>query len=186
MRALVAYIRLVERLNDWVGRTVAWVTLGTVAVCAAVVALRYLFSTGWIWLQELYVWQHAVVFMLGAGYTFMRDEHVRVDILYAQMPPRRRAWVDLFGTCAFLLPWLVVLVWYGWSFVALSWRLREPSAQAGGLPGYFLLKSVILLFALLVGLQGLALAARSLLVLAGRAEFAPGRAQGQGQGQGQG
>jgi TRAP-type mannitol/chloroaromatic compound transport system permease small subunit len=73
----------------------------------------------------------------------------------------------------FLLPWLAVIAYFGWSFVALSWQLLEPSQQAGGLPGYFLLKTVIFVFCALVGLQGLALAARSLLVIAGREEFAP-------------
>ena len=173
MSGLIAFIRFVDALNDRVGRATAWLTLGTVLVCFAVVVLRYLFSIGFIWLQELYVWEHAIVFMVGAGYTFMQGGHVRVDIFYARMNRRRKAWVDLFGTLVFLLPWLAVIAYFGWSFVALSWQLLEPSQQAGGLPGYFLLKSVIFVFCALVGLQGLALAARSLLVIAGREEFAP-------------
>jgi TRAP-type mannitol/chloroaromatic compound transport system permease small subunit len=173
MNALIATVRVVDRINEAVGRLVAFLTLGAVLVCFLVVVLRYVFSTGFIWMQELYVWQHAVVFMLGAGYTLLHGGHVRVDIFYARMSPRRRAAVDLFGTLIFLLPWLGVLLYYGIPFLALSWRLLEPSAQSDGLPGYFLLKSVIPAFCLLVGLQGLSLAGRSLLVLAGREEFAP-------------
>jgi TRAP-type mannitol/chloroaromatic compound transport system permease small subunit len=173
MAGLIAFIRFVDGLNDRIGRATAWLTLGTVLVCFAVVVLRYVFSIGYVWFQEIYVWEHAVVFMIGAGYTFMQGGQVRVDILYARMNARRKAWVDLLGTLVFLLPWLVVIVVYGWTFVALSWHLLEPSQQADGLPGYFLLKSVIFVFCLLVGLQGLALAARSLLVLAGREEFSP-------------
>jgi TRAP-type mannitol/chloroaromatic compound transport system permease small subunit len=173
MSALIAFIRAVDAINEVVGRVVAWLTFGTVAVCFLVVVLRYVFSIGFIWLQELYVWQHAVVFMLGAGYTLLHGGHVRVDIFYARMDPRRRAVVDLFGTFVFLLPWLGVVLYYGMPFLILSWRLLEPSSQSDGLPGFFLLKSVIPAFCVLVGLQGLALAARSALVLAGREEFAP-------------
>ena len=173
MSALIAFIRIIDGLNEVVGRVVAWLTLGTVLVCFLVVVLRYVFSIGFIWLQELYVWQHAVVFMLGAGYTLLHAGHVRVDIFYARMTPRRRAIVDLIGTFAFLMPWLGVILYYGMPFLMLSWRLYEPSSQSGGLPGFFLLKSVIPAFCVLVGLQGLALAARSALVLAGREEFAP-------------
>jgi TRAP-type mannitol/chloroaromatic compound transport system permease small subunit len=173
MNALIAFIRAVDAVNEAVGRVVAWLTFGTVAVCFLVVVLRYVFSVGFIWLQELYVWQHAVVFMLGAGYTLLHGGHVRVDIFYARLDPRRRAIVDILGTFVFLLPWLGVVLYYGMPFLILSWRLLEPSSQSDGLPDFFLLKSVIPAFCVLVGLQGLALAARSVLVLAGREEFAP-------------
>lgn len=172
MSSLVGLIRAADTINEWIGRAVAWLTLGTVLVCASVVVLRYAFAWGSICLQESYVWQHAVVFMVGAGYTFAHRGHVRVDIFYARMSARARAWVDLFGTLAFLLPWLAVLVWFGWPFIALSWSLLESSAQAGGCQGYFLLKSTVYVFAAVVGLQGLALAARSVLVLMGREEYA--------------
>jgi TRAP-type mannitol/chloroaromatic compound transport system permease small subunit len=171
MNALILVIRTIDRFNEGIGRIVAWLTFGTVSVCFLVVILRYIFSIGFVWLQELYVWQHALVFMLGAGYTFLHGGHVRVDIFYARMSARRRAIVDLFGTFVFLLPWLAVILYYGMPFLSLSWRLLEPSSQAGGLPGYFLLKSAIPTFCVLVALQGLALAARSLLVLCGREEF---------------
>lgn len=169
---LIGLVRAADTVNEWIGRAVAWLTLGTAVVCVAVVLLRYAFAWGSICLQESYVWQHAVVFMIGAGYTFLHNGHVRVDIVYARLSPRAKAWVDLFGTLVFLLPWLGILVWFGWPFISLSWRLLESSAQAGGCQGYFLLKSVIMVFAALVALQGVALAARSVLVLAGRPEFA--------------
>lgn len=173
MNAAIAVIRAIDRVNEVVGRGVAWLTFGTVAVCFLVVVLRYVFSIGFVWMQELYAWQHAIVFMIGAGYTLLHSSHVRVDIFYARMSPRHRAVADLIGTFVFLMPWLGVVLYYGMPFLTLSWRLLEPSAQSNGLPGYFLLKSVIPLFCVLVGLQGLALAGRSLLVLSGREEFAP-------------
>ncbi|MEX2649072.1 MAG: TRAP transporter small permease subunit [Alphaproteobacteria bacterium] len=178
MPILIGLVRAIDAVNEWIGRAVAWLTLGTVLVCAAVVTLRYAFSYGSICLQEIYVWQHAAVFMVGAGYTFLHRGHVRVDILYARMSKRAKAWVDLGGTLVFLLPWLAVLVWFGWPFVALSWRLLEASSQAGGCQGFFLLKSVIMVFAALVALQGIALACRSMLVLAGHEGYAPEPGEG--------
>ncbi|MFQ5970845.1 MAG: TRAP transporter small permease subunit [Alphaproteobacteria bacterium] len=172
---LIAYVRAVDRVNDLIGRTTAWLILGAVLVAFAVVVMRKVFNLGFIWMQDLYVWQHAVVFMLGAGYTLLWNGHVRVDIFYSRASVRGRAWIDLLGTFIFLLPWLIVVAWTSLPFVVLSWRLFEPSPQPDGLPGVFLLKTVIIAFALLVALQGLALSARSVLVLLGREEFSPER-----------
>lgn len=173
MRFLEAFVFLVDAMNEWIGRIVAWLTLGTVLVCFAVVVLRYMFGMGYVWLQEAYVWQHAVVFMLGAGYTFLHHGHVRVDIFYGRWSPRIQAMVDIFGTVVFLLPWLVVLVWTSVPFIGSSWGIREVSSQTGGLPGFYLLKTVIWVFAALVGAQGLSLIAKSILFLSGRDQYAP-------------
>lgn len=168
MSVLLAFIRAVDGLNERIGRAVAWLNLVTVLVCAAVVFLRYAFSFGYIWLQELYVWAYAIVFMAGAGYTLLHGGHVRVDIFYAVASPRKKAWVDLIGTAVFLLPWLAILAWTAWPYVGASWAISEPSAQTGGMPALYLLKAVLLVFCLLLGLQGLSLMARCILVLAGR------------------
>lgn len=168
MRALVGFMRAADGLNEWVGRIVAWLTLVTVLVCATVVFLRYAMSIGFIWLQELYVWCYALVFMLGAGYTLKHKGHVRVDIFYAEMSPRSKAIIDLFGTMVFLLPWLLVVAIVSWPYIAASWSIREPSPQTGGMPGLFLLKGSLIAFCVLLGLQGLSVAVRSALVLAGR------------------
>lgn len=155
------------------GRAVAWLTLAMVAVVFAGVLLRYGFSLGWIAMQESYVWLHGIVFMLGAGYTLLHDEHVRVDVFYRGAGPRFKAWVDLLGVAFLLLPMIAMVAFVGFPYVADAWARLEASGKAGGLPGVFLLKTVILLFCLLVGLQGLALAGRSLLALKGRALPAP-------------
>ena len=173
MRVLVGFVRAVDGLNEWTGRLVAWLTLATVLVCAAVVVLRYAFAVGFIWLQELYVWCYALVFMLGAGFALKHGGHVRVDIFYANLSVRAKAAVDLFGTLFFLLPWLAVVAIVSWPYIGASWQILEPSAQTGGMPGLFLLKSALGVFCVLLGLQGLAVAARSLLVLMGRADLLP-------------
>jgi TRAP-type mannitol/chloroaromatic compound transport system permease small subunit len=168
-------VRAVDALNEGVGRVAAWLTLATVLICAVVVVMRYAFSTGFIWLQELFVWTYACVFMLGAGYTLLHGGHVRVDIFYARMGPRARAIVDLFGAFVFLLPWVALTAWTSMPYVRASWRLSEESAQTGGMPGLYLLKSVLLVFCVLLGLQGLAMAGRSMLTLAGHDAARPGR-----------
>ena len=165
MRGLALFVRLIDRVNERIGNTIAWLTLAMVLAAFVVVVLRYVFSVGFVWLQESYVWMHGVVFMVGAGYTLLKGGHVRVDIFYRDNSARYRAWVDLFGSLVLLLP-VVAIVWnVSFPYVEASWSRLEESREAGGLPGLFLLKSVILVFCVTLGLQGLSLAARSLLVL---------------------
>ncbi|MFA7428775.1 MAG: TRAP transporter small permease subunit [Rhodospirillaceae bacterium] len=163
IRRLIAAIDI---LNRTIGHGVAWLTLGMVLVQFAVVLLRYVFGIGMISLQEGIVWMHAFVFMLAAGYTLATDNHVRVDIFYREASPRTKAIVDLSGVVLFLWPVSVLILWMGWPFVMNSWAVGEASQETSGLPGLYLLKSVILIMPVLLILQGLALALRSSLVLA--------------------
>ncbi len=173
MRALAGFVRFAEAVNNVVGRTVAYLTLATVLICATVVIIRYVFETGFIWLQELFIWTHATAFMLGAAFTLMVNRHVRVDIVYASRSQRTQALLDLLSTIVFLFPWIIVLWYYAWPYVTASWALGEESPQVGGMPGLYLLKSVILGFCALMLLQGLAICARSAIVLGGRPELLP-------------
>jgi TRAP-type mannitol/chloroaromatic compound transport system permease small subunit len=172
MGVLVGLVRGIEAVNLWVGRVVSLMALGTVLACFATVYLRYALNTNFAWLQEAYLWQHALVIVLGAAYTMMTGGFVRVDILYGKMPPQRRAMVDLVGTAVFLLPFLYVLWAAFTTFFLNSFRVDEGSPNAGGLPNWWLLKLAMLAFIVLTALQGVALMARSLLVLGGREEFA--------------
>lgn len=173
VNALVAFVNVVDRLNDRIGQAIAWLTLLMVLITFAVAILRYVYAIGWVWLQESYVWLHGVVFMVGAGYTLLHNAHVRVDIFYRPSSVRYKAAVDLFGSLVLLLPLVVVVTLVSYGYVIDSWARLEVSRETGGLPGLFLLKSVILVFCLLLGLQGLSLAARSFLVLSGHPEFQP-------------
>ena len=164
---LAAFVRVVDALNDITGRALAWLTLGCVLTCFAVVVLRYGFDLGYPWMQELYVWQHAVVFMAGAGYTFLHRGHVNVDVLYGRLDERRRAWVDILGTLLFLFPWLAVVAATATPFILSAWSVREASATANGMPGVYLLKTLVWVFCLLLFVQGLALIVRRALLLAG-------------------
>lgn len=169
MEALQGFVRGIDAFNDWVGRTTAWLTAGCVVTCFAVVVLRYAFNLGFPWLQELYVWQHAAVFMAGAGYTMLHRGHVNVDVLYGRLDARRQAWVDILGTLVFLFPWLAVIAVTSAPFVLSSWAIREGSSAADGMPAVYVLKSLLWVFCLVLFLQGLALIARRGLFLAGHA-----------------
>jgi TRAP-type mannitol/chloroaromatic compound transport system permease small subunit len=144
------------------GRASAWLTLFMVLVTFVVVVLRYVFDAGLIWLQESVVWMHGFVFMVGAAYTLQQEEHVRVDIFYREMGPKRRAWVDLIGVAVFLLPLCALLGWKAFDYVSVSWQLQEASRESGGLPYPLipLLKSILIVMPVTVGLQGIALLSR--------------------------
>jgi len=160
-------IRIVDALNEGVGRAVSWLTLLMVAVTFLVVVLRYVFDIGWIAMQESVTYMHALVFMLGAAFALKHQGHVRVDIVYRKLGDRGRAWVDLLGGLLLLLPMSLFVAWMGWDYVASSWAVLEGSREAGGLPGVYLLKSLILLMPALLVLQALAAMLRALLTIRG-------------------
>ncbi len=155
----------IESFIDWTGRTVSWLTLFMVLVTAVIVLLRYGFDIGSIALQESVNYMHAMVFLIGAAYTLKYNEHVRVDIFYAEFSPRKKAWVDLLGSLFILLPVMVFIFWIGWEYVVESWQVKEGSREAGGLPGVFLIKSLILIMPVLLLLQTLAMALRSIGII---------------------
>ena len=116
--------------------------------------------------------------MFGSAYALLQNAFVRVDPFYNRMTPRGKAWVDLFGTVAFLGPFVLMMGTSGWQFFLSSWRMGERSAYESGLPGVYLLKGTMLVFVVLVGLQGIAIACRSILTLLGyvhtvKTELAP-------------
>lgn len=162
------FARRLELVNEWIGRSVAWLTLIMVIVTFSVVVLRYGFDMGSIALQESIIYLHALNFMLGAAFTLKHDAHVRVDIFYQRMGPQGRAWVDLLGTLFLLLPVCGFIFWSSWGYVADAWAVREASGEAGGLPFVYLLKSILLLMPSLLILQGAAIIMTSGLTLQGK------------------
>jgi TRAP-type mannitol/chloroaromatic compound transport system permease small subunit len=160
---------MVDRLNERIGRAVCWLALGMVLVQVAVVLMRYVFGQGSVMMQEAIIDMHAALFMLGAGYTLRHDGHVRCDLFYRDLSPSRRAWVDLLGVVLFLLPMCMVIFWVAMPYVINAWSILEGSPEGSlGLPGVFLLKTLIPIFATLLGLQGLALAGHAVAFLGDR------------------
>jgi TRAP-type mannitol/chloroaromatic compound transport system permease small subunit len=170
--SLEGFVRGVEGLNKSVGIVVSWMTLGTVLVCFATVYTRYALNTNFTWLQDLYLWQHAAVIVLGAAYTVVIGGFVRVDIFYSRWSPRRRAVSDLVQTLIFMIPFLLVCGWAFWGMFASSWRADESSPNPGGLTDYWILKGTLLAMVVLLLLQALAIMARCILVLRGHEEWA--------------
>lgn len=166
-RFAVAIADSIDRLVARIGRAAAWCCLYVVVAEFAVVVMRYALGLGSIKLQESVFYAHAGLFMLAAAWTLQADGHVRVDIFYAQAKPRTRALVDLLGALLFLLPFAAVLAVISIPYVERSWAILERSNEASGLPFVYLLKSLIPVFALLVGLQGVAQAIRAALTLGG-------------------
>ncbi|MEM7706482.1 MAG: TRAP transporter small permease subunit [Pseudomonadota bacterium] len=159
-------IELLDGLARWCGRVIAWFTLAMVLLTCGVVLARYGFDAGSVAVQELVLYLHAAVFMLGAGYTLQHDEHVRVDIFYRPAPARHKHWVNLLGVLLLLWPSCGFILWSSLDYVAASWAANqgagEGSREAGGLPYVYLLKTLIPIAMGLLMLQGLALAARSI------------------------
>jgi TRAP-type mannitol/chloroaromatic compound transport system permease small subunit len=166
-------LRAINALNRTVGKVFSWLALGIVITCFWVVVERYLFSTTRLWMQDLYVWLNGAMFTAVAGFALLRDDHVRVDIFYRTASARAKALADLVGTVFFLLPFVAVVIIYGLPFVQRSWRFMEGSANVGGMPGLFILKSFVLVFAVLVALQAVAMMIRSVLVLTGNSDMVP-------------
>lgn len=155
-------IAALDALSTAVGVAVSWLTGAMVLLTFVIVALRYLFDTGFIWMQESVTWMHAAVFMLGAAYALRSGDHVRVDVFYKRLPPRRRGWIDLLGTLLCLLPLCGYVFFESLPYVQQSWEIGERSREASGLPGLYLLKSLIPLTAALLALQGVSDIVRAL------------------------
>ncbi len=173
MGALASYIRFAEWVNTQVGKVVGWLSLVTVLVCFLVVVQRYAFRSGFVWMQELYVWTYGLSFMLGAGYAFLAGRHVSVDIFSATWTPKFKAKMEILCSIVFLFPWLIITGYYTWGYFLASVRLLETSQQVGGMPGLYVLKGAILAFCILMGMQGLANCARAILVLNDSEHLAP-------------
>jgi len=160
-------IARIDRLNDVVGRVVSSLAVFMVLTQFAVVVLRYVFSLNFIIVQESVVYLHATLFMLGAAYTLVHEGHVRVDIFYRTASPRQKACVDLIGSLIFLTPVCGLILWASVPYVTASWAMLEGSPETSGLQAVYLLKSLIIGFAVLMAAQGLSMALRAFLVLRG-------------------
>ena len=169
MIGLALFVKRVDEINDYVGRVISWLTLLMIVITFAVVILRYVFSLGWVWMQESYVWLHGIIFMTGAGYTLLHNGHVRVDIFYRSASVRYRAFIDLLGAVFLLAPMITIVFLGSWDYVIKSWAGLEESREAGGLPGLFVLKTFLWIFCCLLTLQGMSFSARSILVIKGKA-----------------
>lgn len=144
-----------DAFSETCGNIVAWFATLIVILMAAIVFLRYGFAIGSIAAQELVLYLHSALFLLGSAYTLKHNEHVRVDVLYTKFSLQKKALVNLFGSLFLLWPVVIAIAIYSWQYVTDSWVIMEGSVDAGGLPFVYILKSFIVAFCLFFFVQGL-------------------------------
>ena len=167
MEAIKVLTRWIDGLNQWVGRGVAWVTLGLVLVVFVDVVMRYLFNVSFVFTQELEWHLFGFIFLIGAGYTLLHDGHVRVDIIYQRLGLKGRAWINLLGVIFFLIPGCVMVISTSWKFAANAFMMMEGSPDPGGIPFRFIIKGFIPVGFTLLLLQGFSLGLHSLMQILG-------------------
>lgn len=165
MKFLENYIKIVEAINKRLGAITSWLTLVLVLIITYDVIVRYIFDESSVALQELEWHIFAVIFLLAAGYTFLIDDHVRVDVFYTRYSVKKKSITNLIGSLFFLIPFCVVGILSSLNFVEFSFSVREMSPDAGGLPARYILKSFIPISFFLLFLQGIATAFKSVLKL---------------------
>ena len=165
--ALRELARKIDCFQDALGRGVSWIMLLMVLVVFFDVIMRYAFNKSSVFAQELEWHLFGVVYLLGAGYTMLFDEHVRVDILYSRWSPRKRAWSDFVLAFVFFFPSCLMVIYTTWPFVRNSFLVYEGSPDPGGVPFRFLLKSVIIVGFLLLILQGISQTVKNYFVARG-------------------
>ena len=167
----------IDALNDRVGRGVAWLVVVMTAIGTYNAVVRYLgrylgvrlSSNAYI---EMQWYLYSLVFLLGAAYALQRNAHVRVDVFYARVSRRARAWINLLGTALFLVPFTALMLWLAWPSVRNSWAVREVSPDPGGLARYPIKTAILVAFVLLL-LQGIAELIKNVAILRGHAIETP-------------
>lgn len=162
---LQGYITTVGRINEWIGQKVSWLTTALVVLVCGDVIIRYIFKDTAAWIMELEWHLFALVFILGAAYTFKHDKHVRVDLFYDKFSEKDKALVNLIGGVVLLIPWCIMIIIFSWRFAWGSFLMNETSPNPGGLPALYLIKFSITLGIFLLLLQAIASVAEAILVL---------------------
>ena len=158
-------ISTIDNVTEYFGKCLSWAAIVMALLTGLVVFLRYGLNLGSIFAQEAVTYLHGSLFMLGAIYTLKSGKHVRVDIFYRKFDVKSQAWVDAIGNIVFLIPFCLFIFFITLDYVAQSWSMREASADPGGIPAVYLLKSLLPMMAIGLVLQGLAETLRSVLVI---------------------
>ena len=154
-------IQKLERLVAKIGSSISWMILLLALVVFLTVFLRYVVGFSRIWIQDLAIYLHGLVFMGVAGWSLAKGRHVRVDVFYDRMSPEKKKLIDRIGTIIFLWPAVGVIFYHSWPYVMDSWELLEGAKDTGGLPITYIQKSFILLFCIVLFLQSLTIFRRS-------------------------
>ncbi|KAF1021284.1 MAG: hypothetical protein GAK30_01904 [Paracidovorax wautersii] len=150
MNALLVFSRLIDALNQRVGTLVTWITLVVVLISAGNAVVRKVFHTSSNAWLELQWYLFGALFLLAAGYTLLKNEHVRVDILSSRLSRRAQMGIEIFGVLFFLLPACTLILWLSWPMFMDSWVTNEQSSNTGGLVRWPIKLMIPVGFALLV------------------------------------
>jgi TRAP-type mannitol/chloroaromatic compound transport system permease small subunit len=179
LRSLLGLSRLIDRLNERVGQLVYWLVLAAVLISAGNATVRYTLNTSSNAWLEVQWYLFSAIFLLCAGYTLLRNEHIRIDIINARFSQRIQAWIDVFGTIFFLLPMAILIMVLSWPLFWNSYLQHEYSMNAGGLLRWPVKLLVPVGFFLLV-LQGFSELIKRLAFLTGHIDRPGEEARGHG------
>lgn len=133
MTFLLSVSRGIDALNERVGKTVIWLVLIVAIISASNAVMRYTINYSNNGLLEIQWYLFAIIFLFSAGYTLLRNEHVRIDVLAGHLSPRGQAWIDIIGTLLFLMPMAVLIMYLSWPIFMNAWNSGEMSSNPGGL-----------------------------------------------------
>jgi TRAP-type mannitol/chloroaromatic compound transport system permease small subunit len=153
VHALLRLAFAIDRMNERIGKAVAWLGLAAVIVCTGNAVARYALNIGsnaWLELQWYF---NSAVFLLIAAYALKRNEHVRIDVINGRLSARAQAWIDIFGGLFMLLPAVTIIAWYSWPSLINSFDIQEYSSDPGGLVRWPVRLLIPVAFSLL-GVQG--------------------------------
>ena len=169
MKALLAFSRLIDVITENIGKAVGWLILIAVLVSAGNAVIRKMFNmSSNAWLEaQWYLFGGA--FMLAAAYTLSQNEHIRIDVVYGKFSRRVQHWIDLLGHCLFLMPFVLLMVYFLVPYVAMSFRSGEVSSSAGGLI-VWPAKAILLAGFLLLAFQGVSEIIKKIAIMRGDME----------------
>jgi len=148
MQALLSLSKKIDALSEWVGRWVAWLLLFAVLISAANAVVRKAFNMSSNGFLEIQWYLFAATFLLASGYTLLRQEHVKIDVISGRFSKRTQIWIDIVGICVFLFPFVIVIIKLAMPLVINAFVTKEVSSNAGGLirwPVFALLPAGLLL-----------------------------------------
>lgn len=166
MEGPLALSRGIDRLNEFIGKSVSWLILLAILVSAGNAVIRKIFdisSNAWL---ELQWYLFGAAFMLAAAYTLKQNEHIRIDIVYGMFSRRVQHWIDLLGHILFLMPFVTLMVIYFVPYVSLSIRSGEMSNNSGGLI-VWPAKAILLVGFFLLALQGISEIIKKIAIMRG-------------------
>jgi len=133
LNALLSLSRAIDKLNERIGLTVSWLVLAAVLISAANAIVRKAFNVSSNSFLEIQWYLFSVVFLFCAGYTLLRNQHVRIDVIAGRLSPQAQAWIDILGTIFFLMPMALTIMWLSWPVFVQAYERHEVSTNAGGL-----------------------------------------------------